>query len=48
MKIGAMYSHLSGFEWIQSHQKKMWTEMEGTIKKIKAENTKQKLVKRKP
>ncbi len=38
MKIGAKYSHLNGFEWIQYHQKKMWTEMEGIIKNIKAED----------
>jgi hypothetical protein len=27
MKIGAMYSHLNGFEWIQYHQKPMWDEI---------------------
>jgi hypothetical protein len=36
MKIGAMYSHLNGFEWIQYHRKPMWNEIEKVIKKIKA------------
>lgn len=31
MKIGAMYSHLNGFEWIQYHQKEMWVEIEKVI-----------------
>jgi len=31
MRIGAMYSHLNGFEWIQYHQKAMWDEMEELI-----------------
>ena len=38
MKIGAMYSHLNGFEWIQYHQKAMWKEMETIIKKIRTED----------
>jgi len=36
MKIGAMYSHLNGFEWIQYHQKQMWEEMESIITSIDA------------
>ncbi|CAN5459813.1 hypothetical protein BH11BAC2_BH11BAC2_16080 [soil metagenome] len=36
MKIGAMYSHLNGFEWIQYHQKPMWGEIEKVIKNISA------------
>ncbi len=37
MKVGAMYSHLNGFEWIQYHQKAMWDELERVINTIKAE-----------
>jgi hypothetical protein len=36
MKIGAMYSHLNGFEWIQYHQKAMWDEIVGVINNIDA------------
>jgi len=36
MKIGAMYSHLNGFEWIQYHQKSMWSEIEKVIKNVDA------------
>jgi len=36
MKIGSMYSHLNGFEWIQYHQKQMWVEMESIITSIDA------------
>lgn len=43
MKIGAMYSHLNGFEWIQYHQKAMWDEMEKIIKAIKAEDYRTKI-----
>jgi hypothetical protein len=37
MKIGAKYSHLSGYEWIQYHQKSMWGEIEEIIHGINAE-----------
>ncbi len=37
MNIGAMYSHLNGFEWIQFHQKEMWVEIEGIVAAINAE-----------
>jgi len=47
MKIGAMYSHLNGFEWIQYHQKAMWNEMSGVLKKINAEDYKTKISKEK-
>ena len=47
MKIGAMYSHLNGFEWIQYHQKKMWEEMEGIITAIDAEKFRTKISKEK-
>lgn len=47
MKIGAMYSHLNGFEWIQYHQKQMWDEMEGIINAIDAESFRTKVSKEK-
>ena len=47
MKIGAMYSHLNGFEWIQYHQKEMWTEIESIISKIKVEDYRTKISKEK-
>jgi hypothetical protein len=43
MKIGAMYSHLSGFEWIQYHQKEMWEEIEEIIQGINAEDFRTKI-----
>lgn len=45
MKIGAMYSHLNGFEWIQYHQRDMWTEIENVITSIKAEEFRTKISK---
>ncbi len=47
MKIGAMYSHLNGFEWIQYHQKKMWAEIEQIIVAINAEDYRTKISKEK-
>lgn len=47
MKIGAMYSHLNGFEWIQYHQKAMWDEMEKIILQIDAEEFRTKISKEK-
>ncbi len=47
MKIGAMYSHLNGFEWIQYHQKAMWDELEQIISNIKAEKYRTKISKEK-
>ena len=47
MKIGAMYSHLNGFEWIQYHQKAMWDEIGRIIKSIKAEDYRTKISKEK-
>ncbi|MEL6674832.1 MAG: BglII/BstYI family type II restriction endonuclease [Bacteroidota bacterium] len=47
MKIGAMYSHLNGFEWIQYHQKAMWDEMKGIIESIDAEEYRTKVSKEK-
>ncbi|MFN0049470.1 MAG: BglII/BstYI family type II restriction endonuclease [Cytophagales bacterium] len=43
MKIGAMYSHLNGFEWIQYHQKAIWLEMEKVIEDINAEEYRTKI-----
>lgn len=42
-----MYSHLNGFEWIQYHQKEMWTEMEKIITAIRAEDYRTKISKEK-
>lgn len=47
MKIGAMYSHLNGFEWIQFHQKQMWLEIENVIKSIDSERYRTKISKEK-
>lgn len=47
MKIGAMYSHLNGFEWIQYHQKAMWDEIQGIIENINAEDYRTKVSKEK-
>ncbi|MEQ9229422.1 MAG: BglII/BstYI family type II restriction endonuclease, partial [Cyclobacteriaceae bacterium] len=47
MKIGAQYSHLNGFEWIQYHQKDMWDEMVGIIENINAEDFRTKISKEK-
>ncbi len=47
MTIGAMYSHLNGFEWIQYHQKTMWGEIESIIRKIDAVEYKTKISKEK-
>lgn len=47
MKIGAMYSHLNGFEWIQYHQKGMWDELTNIIEQINAEDYRNKISKEK-
>ncbi len=47
MKIGAMYSHLNGFEWIQYHQKDMWNEIIGIINGINADDFRTKISKEK-
>jgi hypothetical protein len=47
MKIGAMYSHLNGFEWIQYHQKEMWSEIADIISGIDAEEFRTKISKEK-
>jgi hypothetical protein len=43
MKIGALYSHLNGHEWLLVHQKPVWKEIENTIKKIDAREHKTKV-----
>ncbi|MEQ9285497.1 MAG: BglII/BstYI family type II restriction endonuclease [Cyclobacteriaceae bacterium] len=47
MKIGAMYSHLNGFEWIQYHQRELWDEMMSVIDEIDAEEFRTKVSKEK-
>jgi len=47
MKIGAMYSHLNGFEWIQYHQKDLWDEIIAVIEGIDAEEFRTKVSKEK-
>lgn len=47
MKIGAQYSHLNGFEWIQYHQKEIWDEIEEIIHGIDANNYRTKISKEK-
>lgn len=47
MKIGAMHSHLNGYEWIQHHQRAMWQEIEQVITDIQAEDFRTKISKEK-
>ena len=47
MKIGAMHSHLNGYEWIQHHQPNRWNEIEEIIKNINAEDYRTKVSKEK-
>lgn len=47
MKIGAMYSHLNGFEWIQYHQKSLWQEIVDVIALIDANEFRTKVSKEK-
>lgn len=47
MKVGAMYSHLNGFEWVQYHQKPMWDEILKIIENIRAEDFRLKVSKEK-
>jgi hypothetical protein len=47
MKIGAMYSHLNGFEWIQYHQKEMWSEIITIIENINSKEYRNKVSKEK-
>ena len=36
MRIGAMYSHLNGHEWLLVHEKSIWDEIQRTIAAIQA------------
>lgn len=47
MRIGAMYSHLNGFEWIQYHQKEMWEEIIKVINEVDANDFRTKVSKEK-
>lgn len=47
MEIGAVYSHLNGFEWIQYHQKGLWDEIMSVVKAINAEEFRTKVSKEK-
>jgi hypothetical protein len=47
MNIGAIYSHLNGFEWIQYHQKDLWDEIMAVIDAIDAEEFRTKVSKEK-
>jgi len=38
MKIGAVYSHLNGLEWILVHQKRIWNEVKSVITSLDAES----------
>lgn len=43
MKIAALHSHLNGHEWLLVHEKKVWKEIEDTIKNINAAKYKTKV-----
>jgi len=47
MKIGAMYSHLNGQEWLLVHRKKLWKEILTTIECIDASRYRTKISKEK-
>ena len=47
MKIGAKYSHLNGYEWLQYHHPGYWTEIIDTIKAIDAATYRTKISKEK-
>jgi hypothetical protein len=47
MKIGAMYSHLNGHEWLLVHRKKLWKEVLATVEKINANHYRTKISKEK-
>ncbi len=36
MRIGALYSHLNGLEWMKVHQPRVWKEIQAVIKSIDA------------
>lgn len=45
MKIGAYYSHLNGWEYLQVHKKYLWDEIEEAISSVDAETCKTKVSK---
>jgi hypothetical protein len=47
MKIGAMYSHLNGHEWLLVHRKALWKEIIASIEKINANSYRTKISKEK-
>jgi len=47
MKIGALYSHLNGHEWLLVHERSVWAEIEQTIRKIDASKYRTKVSKEK-
>jgi hypothetical protein len=47
MKIGAYYSHLNGYEWMQYHHQGVWNEIEDVIRSIDASKYKTKVSKEK-
>jgi len=47
VKIGAMYSHLNGHEWLLVHEPAIWQELVTTIESIDAEQFKTKVSKEK-
>ncbi len=36
MRIGALYSHLSGYEWLLHHKRELWQEIENVVGSIDA------------
>jgi hypothetical protein len=47
MKIGAIYSHLNGMEWLLHHHPNCWEEIEAAIHDVDAEECKTKISKEK-
>lgn len=45
MKVGAMYSHLNGYEWLLVHQPQVWQEILDTIHAVNADDQKTKVSK---
>ncbi len=47
MKIGAMHSHLNGYEWLLVHERALWAEIESIIENVDASRFKTKISKEK-
>lgn len=45
MKVGAQYSHLNGWEYIQVHKPKLWREIESVIRSVDASASRNKVSK---